>query len=185
MRAPFIVLAVIAIMRHDPVWALVWTLLGVSTDYIDGFVAKRGWLGGTSELGKVLDPLLDKPMILVPGFAVAAVLYASPVPPLGIAVGLGLVLIALREIAVFLWKKSMAQISGLQSAGQHGRASMAFQCLGLLILIPSALAALTSGDATTILVLVMMAGTGTGMMVAASYVAGWVYYVQYRDAMQI
>lgn len=181
LRIPFTIVAVFAILGHDPVGAFVWTLLGISTDFVDGFVAKHGWLGGTSELGKVLDPLLDKPMILVPGFTVAIVLILSPLSQIGLIVALGLTLIVIREVAVFIWKKAMVQREGLQSAGQHGRASMTLQCVGLLLLIPSAMAALSTSSIDTMLSSLMLVGMGLGMMVAASFVAGWVYYGQWRE----
>jgi cardiolipin synthase len=50
--------------------------IAAASDGLDGFLAKRfGW---TSELGKVLDPLADK-LLLVTAFIVLAVIGATPI----------------------------------------------------------------------------------------------------------
>jgi cardiolipin synthase len=58
-------------------WSTLWVLaFAAATDGLDGFLAKRfGW---TSELGKILDPLADK-MLLVSVFLTLAVVGHVPI----------------------------------------------------------------------------------------------------------
>ncbi len=58
-------------------WATLWVFaFAAATDGLDGFLAKRfGW---TSELGKILDPLADK-LLLVSVFLTLAVLGHVPI----------------------------------------------------------------------------------------------------------
>jgi cardiolipin synthase len=78
----------ICVARIALVWPIVWALLAANydlalllfavaavSDGLDGFLAKRfGW---TSELGKVLDPLADK-FLLISVFVVAATIGLVP-----------------------------------------------------------------------------------------------------------
>jgi cardiolipin synthase len=67
------ILALLAV--HDYGWAAAWFLVAGVSDLADGYVAKRfGW---TSELGKWLDPVADK-CLLITVFVVAA--WAGLVP---------------------------------------------------------------------------------------------------------
>ncbi len=56
---PFVVRS---LYLHEPFWTLFWTLLLVLTDALDGFLARR-WQQ-VSDLGKVLDHVVDKIVIL-------------------------------------------------------------------------------------------------------------------------
>jgi cardiolipin synthase len=78
----------ICVARMALVWPIVWALLAANydlalllfavaavSDGLDGFLAKRfGW---TSELGKILDPLADK-FLLISVFVVAAEIGLVP-----------------------------------------------------------------------------------------------------------
>lgn len=63
------------LLRHE-FWLTVWVFaFAALTDGLDGFIAKRcGW---TSELGKILDPLADK-ILLVGVFITLAVIGLAP-----------------------------------------------------------------------------------------------------------
>ena len=72
-----LVLPVAWLLAHGLYWETLW-VFGVAaiTDGLDGFLAKRfGW---TSELGKILDPLADK-ILLVSVFIILAALGLVPV----------------------------------------------------------------------------------------------------------
>lgn len=56
----------LAIWNYDLFWTLILIGLGLFTDWLDGFLARR--LNQISEWGKILDPLADKIIIGVPGF---------------------------------------------------------------------------------------------------------------------
>jgi cardiolipin synthase len=57
------------IATHDYGWAALWFLVAGVSDLVDGYLAKHfGW---TSELGKWLDPLADKSLVILV-FVVAA-----------------------------------------------------------------------------------------------------------------
>ncbi len=57
--------------------ALVFILLGISTDFIDGWVARR--FNQASDLGRMMDPLIDKANVLSVGLLMAlSPLYRFP-----------------------------------------------------------------------------------------------------------
>ncbi|MFZ9652767.1 MAG: CDP-alcohol phosphatidyltransferase family protein [Steroidobacteraceae bacterium] len=62
LRMVLTVPTVLALQNGDHGLALVWFAVAAASDGIDGFLAKRfGW---TSELGRVLDPLADKILLV-------------------------------------------------------------------------------------------------------------------------
>jgi cardiolipin synthase len=91
----------IAITVHEGDYRLTLLLFGVAafSDALDGFLAKRfGW---TTELGKVLDPLADK-LLLVTVFIMLAVVGLTPVWLAGLVVSRDVV-IGLGAWAFTLW----------------------------------------------------------------------------------
>ncbi len=52
-----------ALLAHENYLALLLIALGSMTDFLDGFLARR--LRQTSELGKILDPIVDKSTIII------------------------------------------------------------------------------------------------------------------------
>jgi cardiolipin synthase len=71
-----LVVPVAWLLARGEYWATMWLFaFAAATDGLDGFLAKRcGW---TSELGKILDPLADK-ILLVGVFVTLAVLGVVP-----------------------------------------------------------------------------------------------------------
>lgn len=103
--------------RHDRYPAAI--LLGVlgSTDWVDGYLARR--LGQTSTVGKVLDPTVDRLLI---GTAVISVLIDGSVPaPVAIVV-------LVREVLVFAAAAALAVAGArridVQWAGKAGTFSL-------------------------------------------------------------
>ena len=88
-----------AVQASFSVWAFWIFVVAASTDWVDGFLARR-W-HATTRWGAILDPIADK--ILVTG-AILGVIASGSLP--GIAVPCGLILF--REFAVSALRETMA-----------------------------------------------------------------------------
>ncbi len=88
------------------VWAFWIFVIAASTDWIDGFLARR-W-HATTRWGAILDPIADK--VLITG-AILGVLASGSLP--GIALPCGLILF--REFAVSALRETMAGASSCPS----------------------------------------------------------------------
>ena len=126
------VMAFAAILRLSPVEALIWGLIGVFSDLFDGKVAKRGWLGGASNLGKILDPIADKIMILLPLVGIGSALFILGYSKEAWFVLAGAAIVAVREIVIWRTKKKLFELEGIQSAIESARASMVMQSAGFI-----------------------------------------------------
>jgi CDP-diacylglycerol--glycerol-3-phosphate 3-phosphatidyltransferase len=83
-------------LSTDPVWqwwGLGIFLLAASTDWLDGYLARR--LGQVTELGKFLDPLVDKLLVLGPYLILV---QQQIVPSTAVFLILG------RELAIAGWR---------------------------------------------------------------------------------
>ena len=54
-----------ALVHERPLWFLFWILVSIGSDFLDGFIARR--FDQKSNLGRVMDPIIDKLNILVVG----------------------------------------------------------------------------------------------------------------------
>ncbi|MCH2111136.1 MAG: CDP-diacylglycerol--glycerol-3-phosphate 3-phosphatidyltransferase [Polyangiaceae bacterium] len=103
--------------------ALVYAAAAI-TDFLDGWLARR--MGIVSLLGKFLDPLADKLMVM------ASLIWMIP---MGRIPAWAVVLLIGREISI-TGLRSIASSSGVViSAGGGGKAKTALQMLGILCLI--------------------------------------------------
>ena len=76
----------------ENLWAVgLLSLFGISTDLLDGIIARN--LNQISNLGKILDPLVDKIAIAI--FAIYVVLYKEF--PLGVAL-----IVVLKDLAIIM-----------------------------------------------------------------------------------
>lgn len=82
-------------------------LVAALTDWLDGYLARR--LNQVTDLGKFLDPLVDKLLVLGPLLALVE---------LGIVPGWGVFLILARELAIAGWRVNQATISGANIWGK-------------------------------------------------------------------
>lgn len=82
-------------------------LVAASTDWLDGYLARK--LNQVTDLGKFLDPLVDKLLVLLP-LVVLIDLHRVP------AIGVGIILT--RELAVAGWRVGQSQISGANLWGK-------------------------------------------------------------------
>lgn len=89
---------IVVIVYFGVSWAaaIAWVLVA-STDFLDGWVARRQ---GATTSGAFLDPLADKVLVLGALTAIAATGLASWVP---------VVLIAVREIVISLYRSAVAR----------------------------------------------------------------------------
>lgn len=102
-------------------WAVAAFLLAAGTDWLDGYLARR--LNQVTDLGKFLDPLVDKLLVLAPLLGLVAL---GRVPAWGVFLILG------RELAVAGWRVNQTQISG---ANLWGKAKTVVQMGAIALLI--------------------------------------------------
>jgi CDP-diacylglycerol---glycerol-3-phosphate 3-phosphatidyltransferase len=82
-------------------------LVAALTDWLDGYLARR--LNLVTDLGKFLDPLVDKLLILIP---LLILIDLHLVPAIGVC------LILARELTIAGWRVGQAQISGANIWGK-------------------------------------------------------------------
>lgn len=135
LAAPGIAVPFMALPRPEAdLWALGIFLAAAATDFLDGWLARR--LGQESALGRVLDPIADKAMVVI-ALAVLLALSSVAMPPVATvpasagdaadwsAVGVRLapwialpaVLILLREILVSGLREALGPAARLEVTG--------------------------------------------------------------------
>ncbi|NJK28234.1 MAG: CDP-diacylglycerol--glycerol-3-phosphate 3-phosphatidyltransferase [Coleofasciculaceae cyanobacterium SM2_3_26] len=102
-------------------WTVVIFLIAAGTDWLDGYLARR--LNQVTDLGKFLDPLVDKLLVLAP---LLALVELGEVPAWGVFLILG------RELAIAGWRVNQPQISG---ANLWGKLKTGSQVLAVALLI--------------------------------------------------
>jgi CDP-diacylglycerol--glycerol-3-phosphate 3-phosphatidyltransferase len=96
-------------------------LIAAGTDWLDGYLARR--LNQVTDLGKFLDPLVDKLLVLAP---LLALIELGQVPAWGVF------LILARELTVAGWRVSQTTISG---ANIWGKLKTVSQIVAIALLI--------------------------------------------------
>jgi CDP-diacylglycerol--glycerol-3-phosphate 3-phosphatidyltransferase len=96
-------------------------LIAAGTDWLDGYLARR--LNQITDLGKFLDPLVDKLLVLAP---LLAFIELGQVPAWGVF------LILMREMAIAGWRVSQTQITG---ANLWGKLKTVSQILAVSLLM--------------------------------------------------
>ncbi len=96
-------------------------LVAAATDWLDGYLARK--LDLVTDLGKFLDPLVDKLLVLIP-LLVAIDLHLAP--------AVGVCLILTRELTIAGWRVGKSQISG---ANIWGKLKTIGQIVAIAILI--------------------------------------------------
>lgn len=103
-------------------WICVWVfVVAACTDWLDGYVARR--FNQVTDLGKFLDPLVDKLLILVP---LLSLVEMRIVPAWTVAI------ILVRELAIAGWRVNQTQISG---ANWWGKVKTVLQIVAIALLI--------------------------------------------------
>uniref|UniRef100_B8HMG3 CDP-diacylglycerol--glycerol-3-phosphate 3-phosphatidyltransferase n=1 Tax=Cyanothece sp. (strain PCC 7425 / ATCC 29141) TaxID=395961 RepID=B8HMG3_CYAP4 len=96
-------------------------LLAAGTDWLDGYLARK--LNQVTELGKFLDPLVDKLLILAPLLGLIQ---------LGQVSAWSVFLILLRELAIAGWRVNQTQVTG---ANLWGKGKTVSQILAVSLLV--------------------------------------------------
>ncbi len=101
-------------------------LIAAGTDWLDGYVARK--LNQVTELGKFLDPLVDKLLVLAP---LLGLIQLQQVPAWGVF------LILARELAIAGWRVN-PKLTGnnqIQGANLSGKLKTVTQIMAIAILI--------------------------------------------------
>lgn len=101
--------------------ACVIFLIAAGTDWLDGYLARR--LNQVTDLGKFLDPLVDKLLVLAP---LLSLIELGQVPAWGVF------LILARELTIAGWRVNQTQISG---ANLWGKLKTVTQIAAIALLI--------------------------------------------------
>lgn len=96
-------------------------LLAAGTDWLDGYLARK--LNQVTALGKLLDPLVDKLLVLAP---LMALVQLGEIPAWGVF------LILARELVVAGWRANQAAIAG---ANLWGKLKTVSQIVAIALLI--------------------------------------------------
>jgi CDP-diacylglycerol--glycerol-3-phosphate 3-phosphatidyltransferase len=105
-------------------WACILFTGAAITDVLDGYLARK--LGVVSVLGKFLDPLADKLIVM------AALVWMVPMGRISAWV---VVLLLAREISVMALRSVAASEGVVISAGQEGKTKTALQMIGIVALV--------------------------------------------------
>ena len=116
---------------HNPTEQMRWICLAVflvaaSTDWLDGYLARK--LNQVSELGKFLDPLVDKFLVLAP---LLALVELNQVPAWGVF------LILARELAIAGWRVNPKLTGSTKISGANlwGKLKTVSQIFAIALLI--------------------------------------------------
>ncbi|HEY9639660.1 MAG TPA: CDP-diacylglycerol--glycerol-3-phosphate 3-phosphatidyltransferase [Coleofasciculaceae cyanobacterium] len=101
--------------------ALTIFLISAGTDWLDGYLARR--LNQVTDLGKFLDPLVDKLLVFAP---LLCLIELRQVPAWGVF------LILARELTIAGWRVNQTQISG---ANLWGKLKTVSQIVAIALLI--------------------------------------------------
>ncbi len=105
-------------------WAAIVFTLAALTDVLDGWLARR--MGVVSVLGKFLDPLADKLIVM------ASLIWMVP---MGRISGWVVILLLAREISVTGLRSVAASEGVVIAAGSEGKTKTALQMVGIIALI--------------------------------------------------
>jgi CDP-diacylglycerol--glycerol-3-phosphate 3-phosphatidyltransferase len=105
-------------------WACIVFTLAAITDLLDGYLARK--LGVVSVLGKFLDPLADKLIVM------AALVWMVP---MGRMPAWAVVLLLARELSVTGLRSVAASEGVVISAGNEGKTKTALQMIGIIALV--------------------------------------------------
>jgi CDP-diacylglycerol--glycerol-3-phosphate 3-phosphatidyltransferase len=126
LGVPFLLYAL-----HDPTPTLRWSALGVFlvaalTDWLDGYLARK--LDQVTELGKFLDPLVDKLLVFAPFLCLVE---------LGQLPAWGVFLILFRELAIAGWRvnPALTGTSSISGANIWGKLKTVSQIIAIALSI--------------------------------------------------
>jgi CDP-diacylglycerol--glycerol-3-phosphate 3-phosphatidyltransferase len=105
-------------------WAAIVFTLAAITDILDGYLARK--LGVVSVLGKLIDPLADKLIVM------ATLVWLVP---MGRMPAWAVIVLLAREFSVTALRSVAASEGVIISAGQEGKTKTALQMIGIIALL--------------------------------------------------
>ncbi len=108
-------------------WACIIYGFTALTDFLDGWLARR--FGLTSLLGKFLDPLADKLLVMA---TLVFIAYLGRLPFLGVV---AVILMIGRELTITALRTIAMSEGVVMAAGEGGKVKTAFQMVAILLLI--------------------------------------------------
>jgi CDP-diacylglycerol---glycerol-3-phosphate 3-phosphatidyltransferase len=108
----------------DGFWASIVFTLAAFTDVLDGYLARK--LNVVSVLGKLLDPLADKLIVM------ATLVWMVP---MGRMPAWAVIILLARELSVTALRGVAASEGVIISAGQEGKTKTALQMIGIIALL--------------------------------------------------
>ncbi|MEM1311639.1 MAG: CDP-diacylglycerol--glycerol-3-phosphate 3-phosphatidyltransferase [Cyanobacteria bacterium P01_H01_bin.153] len=125
LGAPLLLLLLREATPQRAWWAVGIFLLAASTDWVDGYLARR--LNQVTELGKFLDPLVDKLLVLAP---LLALIELGKVPAWGVF------LVLVRELTITGWRVSPTfQRQSVPGANLWGKSKTVVQIAAVACLL--------------------------------------------------
>ena len=115
---------------HDPTPQTRWLMVGVfllasATDWLDGYLARK--LDQVTDLGKFLDPLVDKLLVLAP---LMSLVELGQIPAWGVF------MILARELTIAGWRvDANLQGGAIQGANLWGKLKTVSQIVAIALLI--------------------------------------------------
>ncbi|MEM6959390.1 MAG: CDP-diacylglycerol--glycerol-3-phosphate 3-phosphatidyltransferase [Myxococcota bacterium] len=108
-------------------WATIVYILTAVTDFLDGWLARR--MGLISILGKFLDPLADKLLVMA---TLVFMCYLGRLPIFGV---IAVIIIVGRELSITALRTIAMSEGVVMAAGQGGKDKTALQMAAILLLI--------------------------------------------------
>lgn len=113
---------------YAPLWATVIFILAALTDFLDGYIARK--YNMVTDLGKLLDPIADKLLVL---FALFLIAYDCPLSPSWICAVFGAIIIA-RELLISIVRQIAASKNVIIHANIYGKAKTFVQDIAIPLL---------------------------------------------------
>jgi CDP-diacylglycerol---glycerol-3-phosphate 3-phosphatidyltransferase len=103
------------------IWAFAIFLVCAGTDWLDGYLARK--LNQVTDLGKILDPLVDKLLVFAP---LLVLIEKGQIPAWGVFI------ILARELTIAGWRVNQPTVSG---ANIWGKVKTVVQIVAIALLI--------------------------------------------------
>jgi CDP-diacylglycerol---glycerol-3-phosphate 3-phosphatidyltransferase len=121
LGVPFILYFLTLGDADSRIWAVLIFLVCASTDWLDGYLARK--LNQVTDLGKLLDPLVDKLLVFAP---LLVLIEKGQIPAWGVFI------ILMRELTIAGWRVNQPTVSG---ANIWGKVKTVVQIVAIALLI--------------------------------------------------
>jgi CDP-diacylglycerol---glycerol-3-phosphate 3-phosphatidyltransferase len=121
LGVPFILYFLTLGDADSRIWAFLIFLVCASTDWLDGYLARK--LNQVTDLGKLLDPLVDKLLVFAP---LLVLIEKGQIPAWGVFI------ILMRELTIAGWRVNQPTVSG---ANIWGKVKTVVQIVAIALLI--------------------------------------------------